>query len=203
MSKAMVVSSCSAVALPTGSLTNLTMDPQGKLCLTGISGTGGCAQATNYLARTVGGNEGGNPFPITALICGLVTDGVWSNLDALYVLAQQNETDAKLNLVGTSYTLSQAGSFSQINPNIGTIIFASYVGFHGFVTVGSYLDTGLNPSTATTPKFVQNSASFGVWSYNVPVVSVSSGGDIGNSTAATGRSNILIALLLTAYFFSR
>ena len=38
--------------------------------------TGGCTAATNYLARTTGGNEGGNAANITTLICGLVTDGV-------------------------------------------------------------------------------------------------------------------------------
>ena len=40
------------------------------------TGGGGCTAATNYLARTVGGNEGGNGTNISNLICGLVTDGV-------------------------------------------------------------------------------------------------------------------------------
>ena len=34
-----------------------------------------------YLARTVGGNEGGNGANIAALIDGLVSDGVWAKLD--------------------------------------------------------------------------------------------------------------------------
>ena len=54
-------------------------------------------------ARTVGGNEGGNGANIATLIDGLVSDGVWQKLDALVpVLAQQNVSDALLNLVGTS-----------------------------------------------------------------------------------------------------
>jgi hypothetical protein len=77
-----------------------------------------CTAANNYLARTSGGNEGGNAANITALICGLVADGVitgnlsgstggcGAHLDALYILAQQNERDAELNLCGTTYGLT-------------------------------------------------------------------------------------------------
>ena len=36
MSQAMVVSSCGGGALPSGALTQLTMNPQGQLCLSGI-----------------------------------------------------------------------------------------------------------------------------------------------------------------------
>ena len=69
----------------------------------------GCSQATAYLARATG--ETTHAADLTTMICGLVTDGVWNNLDTLYVLAQQTETDAKLNLIGTSYSLStQTGS---------------------------------------------------------------------------------------------
>ena len=66
------------------------------------------AEALAYLARTVGGNEGGNGANIATLIDGLVSDGVWAKLDALYVLAQQNETDALLNLIRTSYSLTNS-----------------------------------------------------------------------------------------------
>ena len=82
-------------------------------------------QALAYLARTVGGNEGGNGANIATLIDGLVSDGVWAKLDALYVLAQQNQSDALLNLVGTSYGLSASVIASR------TLTFAPYVGFAG------------------------------------------------------------------------
>ena len=61
-------------------------------------------KALAYLARTVGGNEGGNGANIATLIDGLVSDDVRAKLDALYVMAQQNETDTLLNLVSTSYS---------------------------------------------------------------------------------------------------
>ena len=122
-------------------------------------------QALAYLARTVGGNEGGNGANIATLIDGLVADGVWAKLDALYVLAQQNETDAKLNLIGTSYGLTQTGGLlAKPGPRTGSLIFTAYVGFRGFSAVGSYFDTGFNPSSASSPKYTQNFASFGVWS---------------------------------------
>ena len=114
---------------------------------------------------------------------------MWAKLDALYVLAQQNETDAKLNLIGTSYPLVQTGSLrTQIDPRIGSITFTIYRGFAGFDIVYSFFDTGFNAATATSPNFLQNSASFGVWtngtvSENVP--------QIGNSVVgASGESHI-------------
>ena len=130
-------------------------------------------QALAYLARTVGGNEGGNGANIAALIDGLVSDGVWNKLDCLYVLAQQNQTDALLNLVGTNYSLI----------NNGLVPFVAYQGFTGN-GVG-YLDTGFNPGIATSPNFVQNNASMGVWILN----SRTSGAayyDIGNNTGVAG-----------------
>jgi hypothetical protein len=130
---------------------------------TGVLPAAGCAQATTYLARTTGGNEGGNATNITTLICGLVTDGVITGnlsttgcgapLDVLYVLAQQNSTDALLNLCSSSYTATPTGS-----PAFTT--FRGYV-FNG----GNYdLDSGFNAQLAPSPHIAPNSASFGVWS---------------------------------------
>ena len=111
-------------------------------------------QALAYLARTVGGNEGGNGANIATLIDGLVSDGVWAKLDALYVLAQQNATDALLNLVGTNYTATNSGGAT----------FVAYQGYHTFPAAG--LPTGFNP-TVGSPQYAQNSASAGVWAYSV------------------------------------
>ena len=112
-------------------------------------------QALAYLARTVGGNEGGNGANIATLIDGLVSDGVWAKLDALYVLAQQNATDALLNLVGTSYSLSV----------FAVPVFTAYVGYSSF-SLGA-LDTGFNAAYAPSPHYTANNASYGVWSYAV------------------------------------
>ena len=146
------------------------------ITIVGYGGFGGAAptnspEALAYLARTVGGNEGGNGANIAALIDGLVSDGVWAKLDALYVLAQQNQADALLNLIGMNYSLGTVGL-------LRTIPFTSYVGFGPSAT--SCLSTNFIPSSATTPNFILNSASYGVWGYaispgNVPYISNGNG----------------------------
>jgi hypothetical protein len=124
------------------------------------AGAAGCSQATAYLARATG--ETAHPADLTTLICGLVADGVWSKLDALYVLAQQTQADAQLNLVSASYPLTGPGRASD-RPVPLALTFTPYVGFSGF---GVGLDTGLNP-TVGTPHYTQTNASLGVWSYSV------------------------------------
>ena len=131
---------------------------------------GGTAQtpAQAYLARTVGGNEGGNAANITTLNDGLVADGVWPKLDALYVLAQQNQNDANLNLIGTNYSLTPVLGAQQT-----AVTFTSYVGYSGFVAGAN---TAFNPTTAPSPKYTQTSASMGAWA-----TATSTGGcEIGN-----------------------
>ena len=171
---------CGSVTLTAGTPHNVTIDANGQSCQSGASGGAGHSpQALAYLARTVGGDEGGNGANIATLIDGLVSDGVWAKLDALYVLAQQNETDAKLNLIGTNYPLTQTGGLlAKPGPRTGSVVFTAYVGFRGFSVAGSYLDTGFNPSSASSPKYTQNSASFGVWSgllSNEPASSIGTG----------------------------
>ena len=128
--------------------------------------SGSCTAATNYLARTSGGNEGGNSANITTLICGLVTDGVitgnlsgaagcGSYLNGLYILAQQNASDAVLNLCGTSFTVSPS-----------TATFTAYQGYSAFPTNG--VDTGFNPTSSSGSLFTQNNATMGAWAYNTP-----------------------------------
>src|SRR5229473_5562637 len=59
---------------------------------------GGCSQATTFLART-SGLSGTETTAYTNLICGLVTDGVYPSLDALYIFATNTTTTANLNLI--------------------------------------------------------------------------------------------------------
>lgn len=145
-----------------------------------------CAQATTYLARTSGGNEGGNAAPITTLICGLVTDGVitgnlgatgcGTTLDALYVFAQQNSTDALLNVCGSNYTATLT-----LSPTFTT--------FRGFsFSSGAFINTHFNAATATTPNFVRNSANYGIWSNAVVAEAVAQMGTTGNGSP--GESNL-------------
>jgi hypothetical protein len=165
--QANVVSSCGSVTLTPGTQSFRTIDLNGVTCTAGGGGgtSGSCSEATAYLGRTVGGNEGGNSFAITNLICGLVTDGVWSKLDAMYVLAQQNATDAHLNLISSSYSVAAGATFT------------TYRGLSAFPPGG--LDTGFNPAVATAPKFTLASATLGAWSYDT----------VTNSQVSFGSSN--------------
>ena len=116
----------------------------------------GCPEATAYLARATG--ETAHPADLTTLICGLVSDGVWSKLDALYVLAQQTQADAKLNLIGTSYSPLTGAT---------TATFTAYKGFSAFSGADG-LDTGFDPATAPSPHFTGTNANLGVWAYDAP-----------------------------------
>jgi hypothetical protein len=117
-------------------------------------GTGevGCSEAVSFLART-SGLDATHTSAYIALICGLVSDGVWDKFDALYVYATQNQTTALLNLKSTSFNSVAHGSPT----------FTADVGFTG---VGSsstvYIDTGFNP-TVGSPEYTQNSAHISNW----------------------------------------
>jgi hypothetical protein len=115
--------------------------------------SGGCSQATTFLAR----NGGVNATDTTTLICGLVTDGVWTKLDALYVFATDTSAHALLNWVS-----STVATPATIN---ATMTFtAAGGGSCGYVSSsGGSISTGFNPTTATSPNFVLHSASIGVW----------------------------------------
>jgi len=112
-----------------------------------------CAAATAFLARTSGLNATHTAAYI-ALICGLVADGIWVQLDMLHIYATQDSTTALLNLVSTSYNGTAHGS-----PTFTTD--RGFTGVNGSNTV--YIDTGFNASTATSPKFVRDSAHLSVW----------------------------------------
>jgi hypothetical protein len=112
--------------------------------------SGTCSQATTFLART-SGLSGTETAAYKALICGMVTDGTWSLMDALYIFATNNTTTAKLNLVSTSYTAT-------VN---GTLTFTADTGWTGDGSTG-YLDTGFNPTSASG-HYSLNSATLGVY----------------------------------------
>ena len=152
LAQATVLSSCGSVTLSAGTPHNVTIDVNGQSCQSGASGgSGHSPQALAYLARTVGGNEGGNGANIATLIDGLVSDGVWAKLDALYVLAQQNRPDALLNLIGATYNLPTTG--------------ATWTAYQGMYVGGGTLDTGFNMVTSPSPHLTQNSGSLSAWGY--------------------------------------
>lgn len=88
---------------------------------------------------------------INTLIAGLKQAGVWSRLDAFYMLAAHTAQAARLNWVADAYNLTPVnGPAFEVD--------RGYTG-NGF---NAYLDTGFNPATAGG-KFTLNDAHLGVW----------------------------------------
>ena len=112
----------------------------------------------------------------TALIDGLVVDGLWAKFDKLHIYATQNSTTALLNLVSTSYngTANGAPTFTADR---------GYVGGAG----GQYISYSFIPSTAPSPKYVQNSAHISAWNVTN---ATNSGVEMGGQTSGTGPTYI-------------
>lgn len=90
---------------------------------------------------------------INNLIVSLKTAGVWSKLDAVYMLAAADSQASRQNWIADQYNPTPVSS-------------PTFVVDRGYTGDGSasYLDTGFNPTTAVAPKFTQNSAHMGLWS---------------------------------------
>lgn len=140
-----------------------------------VAAGGGCSQATNFLSRVTSASltiDATHTTAYTNFICGMVTDGLitgsmngansgsgacGSLFDVIYIDATNttggtNTTLALMNLCGTSYT----GTVT------GTPTFTADKGYQAAAS-SDLIDTGFNPSSATTPNFVQNSAHMGGW----------------------------------------
>jgi hypothetical protein len=87
-----------------------------------------------------------------AMIDALVSGGVWSKLDCLWILAADIEANALVNLKSSSFSLVVTG----------TLTFSADSGFTSNGTAGNVLDTNYNPSTAGG-NYTQNSACYGLW----------------------------------------
>lgn len=133
-------------------LVALLVPASAQLTVTGVGGGfgaaagGGCAQATSLLARMDGSQ---NTSAVTTLICGLVTDGVFSKLDTLYVLAINSTANANLNWVSTSFGLTCSNSPT----------FTANQGYTGNA-FNTFCDTGYNASTSAT-NYAKDASSFG------------------------------------------
>lgn len=119
-----------------------------------IASGGGCSQATAFIARAnaITALDGTHTTAYTNLICGLVTDGVFSKFDVLNIWATQSSGVALLNLVGTSFSPSVASN----SPT-----FTVDRGYTGNGTNTS-LSASFNPSTAGG-NYTQNSAHYSSW----------------------------------------
>lgn len=122
-------------------------------------------ESSNFIARTTGLT---NPDKINydTLITGLVNDGIFAKLDALWVYAARDTTNAVLNLVSSSFTCVEHGS-----PTFTA--YRGYTGSDGSTTV--YLDTQFNPSSGS-PHYTQNSCHASAWSNTSAAAGASGGG---------------------------
>lgn len=94
----------------------------------------GCSQSTTLQARMGGGQ---NAAAVQAFICGGVTDGWLAHLDALWVLNINSTTNANLNWISTSFSLTNSGCTFTANT--------------GYVSTGAcFVDTGFNMLTSGT-----------------------------------------------------
>jgi hypothetical protein len=118
-----------------------------------------------FLART-SGLDAAHINAYTALIDGLVADGIWAKLDVLYIFATQDATTANLNLVSSSFTAIPTGSPT----------FTADRGYTGVdASTTKYINTQFNAFTASSPKFVRDSSHVSVWS-NTNTTSGAAGG---------------------------
>jgi len=113
------------------------------------------SQSAAFLARATGITSNTDKTNYDTMITGLVNDGVWSLLDALYILAAPDVATAKLNLVSSSFTITSHGT------NIDTTGFTAYSGFTGNGS-DRYLDTGCAPSAGTL-NYQRDACSYGAY----------------------------------------
>lgn len=139
---------------------------QGPRLLSGGSFTPTSAESAAYLARTTGLSDTQKGY-LDTMITGLVNDGVFAKLDALWIYANANAGNAVLNVISTSYPCIANGSPS-FTP------FQGYTGVDSSSTV--YLDTQFNPFTASG-HYAQNGGNLSAWS-NTAAQATATGGSI-------------------------
>lgn len=123
--------------------------------VTSSLGTGGGytftnAEAAALVARFTTPPDSTRKGHIDTLVGALRTAGVWSKLDALYVTAAADAQAAQRNWIADAYNLTPVNS-------------PTFTADRGYAGNGSssYINTGLTLSSAS--KFVQDSASLGIW----------------------------------------
>lgn len=111
------------------------------------------AETTALVARFTTPPTSGRKSQINTLILALKNAGVWAKLDALYVMAAADAQAAQRNWVADAYNLTETNAPT----------FTADQGYTGD-GAASYLDTGFNPTSASSPKYVRDSATIGFWS---------------------------------------
>jgi hypothetical protein len=116
-------------------------------------------------------------FQVSRVARDLKAAGVWAKLDRLWLLAAANTQSSLIDLVarGTGTATSSP-------------TFTADRGWQGNGS-SSFVDFDFNPTTATSPKFALNDASFGLWA--VTASSVTAGVDVGNYTGGAVETFIM------------
>jgi len=129
-------------------------------------------ETASFLTRTTG-LDTTHINAYTALIDGLVADGLWTKFDILHIYATQNATTANLNLVSTSYPATVNGSPT----------FTADRGYTGVnASTTDYINLGFKPSTAPSPILTVNSAHISCWNLTN---TTSTGAALGANTSLT------------------
>jgi hypothetical protein len=93
------------------------------------------------------------------LINGLVVDGVWGELDALWIFKAAQIEAAVANLKSPNFLITLASNYGG-GGAVPTFVEDGYFEGDG---VEAYLNTGFNPVEQASAKFQLNSASIGFW----------------------------------------
>jgi len=110
--------------------------------------SGDAAATTAFLART-SGLDGTHTTAYKDFINGIVADGIFSNFDAIYIIATQDLTTARLNIIQNNFNLTGTGM--------------TFVADRGATGSGANVfSTGFTPSTAGGV-FVLNDAHLSIW----------------------------------------
>jgi hypothetical protein len=134
------------------------------------------AETTSLLARMTGAPTAKRQSYINALIERQKGATLWTTYDGFWLQAAHDEQAHTLNWVSTSYPLTE----------VGTVSFVADRGDTGDGSTGK-MGTGFNPTTAVSPKYVQDSARITVY----PVTDVAeSRCDIGSNASASGACRL-------------
>jgi hypothetical protein len=142
---------------------------------------GGCSDTNGnaFILRLTSGYGNANSAAYCTYFTALTTHSLFSLFDVLEVWCTDSSADAGLNLVSSvNYQGTPNGSPSfAAGSNAGGNPTGGYTGVDSSATV--WWDTGFNPSTAGSPKFLLDSAHVMVWSFTNSASGVGGGAAIG------------------------
>lgn len=115
-------------------------------------GVGVAPETSALIARFTTPPTAARTALIDSLIRSLKTAGLWTKLDAFYILAAETAQAAQRNWIADAYNLTPVSSPT----------FTTDRGYAGNAST-AHLTTGLNPTTSGG-KYTQNNASLGSWS---------------------------------------